>query len=200
MAREQAGEPTVDRRVQRTRAALMAAAVRLVSERGTTAIPVTDLTEAANVSRKLLYMHFGDRDALLVAAALDLVERGLAAQVEVPEDVRGRVLDVAWLFAAHRTFYRAMLTGSCAFAMTKALGGLFGALNQTTVRQFFVALDQDTLDDLATFFASGAVAIVNDWLTGGDAADPDELADRLLRVASVLAPHHQSSVTGARAR
>lgn len=177
----------MDRRVQRTRAALMAAAVRLVSERGTTSVPVTDLTEAADVSRKLLYMHFGDRDALLAAAALDLVERGLAAQAEVPEDVRGRVLDVARLFAAHRPFYRAMLTGSCAFAMTRALGGLFGALSQTTVRQLFGALDQDALDDLAMFFASGAVAIVRDWLTG-DAADPGQLADRLLRVAAVLAP------------
>jgi hypothetical protein len=27
------------------------------------------------VSRKLLYLHFGDRDGLVVAAALDLVER-----------------------------------------------------------------------------------------------------------------------------
>jgi len=187
MAQGQAQEPAVDRRVQRTRAALMAAAVRLVSERGTTSVPVTDLTEAADVSRKLLYMHFGDRDALLAAAALDLVERGLAAQAEVPEDVRGRVLDVARLFAAHRPFYRAILTGSCAFAMTSALGGLFGALSQTTVRQLFGALDQDALDDLAMFFASGAVAIVSDWLTG-DAADPGQLADRLLRVAAVLAP------------
>jgi hypothetical protein len=92
-----------------------------------------------------------------------------------------------------------MLTGSCAFAMTSALGGLFGALNQTTVRKHFGALDQDTLGDLAMFFASGAVAIVNDWLIG-DAADPDQLADRLLRVASVLAPSHQSAITGAQAR
>jgi AcrR family transcriptional regulator len=51
----------------------MAAAVRLVSERGTTALPVTDLAEAADVSRQLVYLQFGDRDALLVAAAADQV-------------------------------------------------------------------------------------------------------------------------------
>lgn len=177
----------MDRRVQRSRAALMAAAVRLVSERGTTAIAVTDLTEAADVSRKLLYMHFGDRDALFVFAALDLVQKGLDPQVGSGlEDVRERVLTVAGHFAAHRSFYRAMLTGSCAFAMTTALSGLFGALSRTTVQGLFGELDQYTLDDLAMFFAGGAVAVVNDWLTGGGSADPEELADRLLRVASVL--------------
>jgi AcrR family transcriptional regulator len=66
-----------DRRVRRNRAALMAAAVRLVSERGTTALPVADLADAADVSRQLVHLQFGDRDALLVAAATDLVEREL---------------------------------------------------------------------------------------------------------------------------
>src|SRR5947208_1875807 len=101
-----------DRRVERSRAALMAAAVRLVAERGTTAIPVTDLAEAANVSRQLVYLQFGDRDALLVAAAADLVRREL-----VPEaDDRSGMVATARHFARHRSFYRAMLTGSCAFA------------------------------------------------------------------------------------
>jgi AcrR family transcriptional regulator len=198
MYRDQVLEPAADRRVQRTRAALMAAAVRLVSERGTTAIAVTDLTEAADVSRKLLYLHFGDRDGLLVAAALDLVQRGLAA-TEVPEDVRGRVLHVGRLFAEHRVFYRAMLTGSCAFATTSAFGGLFGALNRSTVRETFGLLDEDTLEDLAMFFAGGAVAVINDWLTG-EVAGPDELADRLLRVASVLAPDDRAATRGGRTR
>jgi AcrR family transcriptional regulator len=46
--------------------------VACVSERGTTAVPVTDLADAANVSRQLVYLQFGDRDSLLVAAAVDL--------------------------------------------------------------------------------------------------------------------------------
>ena len=65
----------LDRRVRRSRAALMAAAVRLVSERGKTDIPITELAEAADVSRRVVYLQFADRDTLLVAAALDLVRR-----------------------------------------------------------------------------------------------------------------------------
>jgi AcrR family transcriptional regulator len=176
-----------DRRVRRSRAALMAAAVRLVSERGATAIAVTDLTEAADVSRKLLYMHFGDRDGLLVAAAVDLVERELLAQ-PAPEDLRSRMLALARHFAEHRAFYRPMLTGSCAFAMARAMNGLYSSLTRST------------LDDLAVFFASGATGLLNEWLIdGADPLDPDDLADRLLRLAAVFAPPTDST-GGGRAR
>ncbi|WP_158851942.1 TetR family transcriptional regulator [Saccharothrix deserti] len=173
----------------------MAAAVRLVSERGTTAIAVTDLTEAADVSRKLLYMHFGDRDALLVAAAVDLVERKVIRKAEdAGEALRPQVLALARHFAEHRPFYRPMLTGSCAFAMTRTLNDLFASLNRTTVRELFGELPRTTQHDLALFLSGGASAVTNDWLLdGADPLDPEELADRLLGLASVLTPTLPSS-------
>jgi AcrR family transcriptional regulator len=61
-----------DRRARRSRRALMRAAVALVGERGSTNVPVSDLAEAADVSRQLVYQQFGDRDTLLLEAALDL--------------------------------------------------------------------------------------------------------------------------------
>ena len=68
--------PARDRRVRRSRAALMAAAITLVTERGTADVPVSDLAEAADVSRRLVYQQFRDRDTLLLEAALDLAGRG----------------------------------------------------------------------------------------------------------------------------
>jgi AcrR family transcriptional regulator len=179
----------VDRRVQRSRAALLSAAVRLVSERGTTAIPVTDLAEAANVSRQLIYLQFGDRDALLVQAAVDLVRRELLAHIAPEEHA---VLAMARHFAGHRSFYRAMLTGSCAFAMTRTLNGLFGAINRQAVRELLGDdLDPGTVDDLAAFVAGGTGAVVNDWLIdGADPLVPEELAGRLLRLGDVFAHIH----------
>lgn len=56
---------------------------------------------------------------------------------EVAEDLRATLLAVAQHFAERRPFYRAMLTGSCAFAMSRALNDLFGLLNQETVRELF---------------------------------------------------------------
>jgi AcrR family transcriptional regulator len=184
--------------VLRSRAALMAAAVRLVSERGTTDIPVTDLAEAANVSRQLVYLQFGDSDALLVAAAVDLVRRELISQTEDAVDVPLEgTRAMAGHFAGHRSFYRAMLTGSCAFAMTRTLNGLFGSFNRKIVREQFGELDQAAAEDLSAFFAGGTGAIVNDWLIeGDDPLDPEELAGRLLRLRSVLTGSRQTRADG----
>lgn len=186
----------------------MTAAVRLVSERDTTAIPVTDLTEAADVSRQVLYLQFGDRDVLLVEAAADLVRRELLAETETKAeaeaddggDAFAGVLAMARHFAAHRSFYRAMLTGSCAFAMTRTLNGLFSSANEKTVRQLFGELDEQAARDLAAFVAGGTGAVVNDWLIDGagplDPLDPEELARRLLRLAPALTGRSRTSPAG----
>ncbi|GAA1749006.1 TetR/AcrR family transcriptional regulator [Nonomuraea bangladeshensis] len=160
----------------------MDAAVRLVTKHGTTALPVGDLADAANVSRQLVYLQFGDRDALLVAAAADLVNRELIP--EVSDDAaphRTRLLAMARHFARHRPFYRAMLTGSCAFPTARALNRLFaGLVTADGLRQVFGDLDDTTAGDLAKLVTGGTGAIVNDWLIDApDPLDPEELADRL---------------------
>ncbi|OHV20189.1 TetR family transcriptional regulator [Parafrankia soli] len=178
----------LDRRVQRSRAALFSAAVRLVSERGTAAIPVTDLAAVADVSRQVIYVQFGDRESLLVEAAIDLVRRELFPQLEGGTEAgRRRALATARHFAHHRSFYRAMLTGSCAFAMTRALNGVLGSLQRPVMRMLFGELDQDTVEDLTAFFSGGMAAVINDWLIDGeDPLDPEEFTDRLLRLMSVV--------------
>lgn len=168
----------------------MAAAVRLVSESGTASLPVADFTEAANVSRQLVYLQFGDRDGLLVAAAADLVERELIP--EVADDGaphHARLLAMARHFAGHRPFYRALLTGSCAFPVTRALNRLFGSLvSPAGLREVFGDLDDATAHDLVALITGGTGAIVNDWLVDADdPLDPEELADRLVRVTTAVA-------------
>lgn len=83
------------------------------------------------MSRQLVYLQFGDRDSLLVDAAVDLVRRELIPHIEKGvEDQRLRALATARHFAKYRSFYRAMLTGSCAFAMTRTLCSAFSTLTR----------------------------------------------------------------------
>lgn len=184
-------EPSQDRRVRRSRAALMQAAVDLVTERGTAAIPLSDLADAADVSRKVVYQHFGDRDALLVAAAVDLASNELLARPaddgRTP-DARGGALAVARHFAGHRPFYRALMTGPTALAVDQGLITLLRPLNREGIRQLHGAgLTPSELDDIATFVTGGAAAFVRAWVIDGpDPLDPEAFTDRLLRVTSVL--------------
>jgi AcrR family transcriptional regulator len=183
--------PAKDRRVRRSRAALMRAAIELVSERDSTAVPVSEIAAAADVSRQVLYQQFGDRDTLLLEAALDLVRRELLGELgglAFPADEHASLLALGRHFAQYRRFYRALLTGASAFALNKALTGLFLPFNRENLgRALGGRLDADGLEDLATFLTGGAGAVVNAWVVDGpDPLDPEEFAGRLLRMHSVV--------------
>jgi AcrR family transcriptional regulator len=65
-----------------TRARILEGAWQLVRERGTPAVRMTDVAQAAGVSRQLVYVHFQDRAGLLVAMARHHDARsGFAARV-----------------------------------------------------------------------------------------------------------------------
>ena len=68
-----------DRRVRRTKAALRAAVVELVADKGYQAVTVEHICERADVTRATFYSHFRDKEHLLSSVADDLVERGLDA-------------------------------------------------------------------------------------------------------------------------
>lgn len=178
--------PSADRRVRRSRTALFEAAVRLVTERETTAISVSELAEAADVSRRVVYQHFEDKDALLLAAALDLARRAAAERAERipgtgPAAARANVVDIGRHMAEHRAFYRTMLTGSCAYAFDRALCEVFAPANRQIVHaRYGDRLDPATVDDLIDFLTGGVAAIVHTWvIEADDPLDAENLADRL---------------------
>jgi DNA-binding Xre family transcriptional regulator/AcrR family transcriptional regulator len=181
----------MDRRVRRSRTAIMRAAVELVSARGTSNVAVSDIADAADVSRPLVYQQFGDRDALLLEAALDLAKRELIPLAEADPTQAGerdRILAGVRHFAQYRSFYRAMLTGSCGYALTKAQTDLLVPLNQRIVHQMPGGhRDPDLVADLAGFITAGAAGVFNTWIIEGeDPLDPEAFTDRLMRMLTAI--------------
>jgi hypothetical protein len=118
---------------------------------------------------------------------------------------RSRALATARHFADHRSFYRAMLTGSCAFAFNSALTDLLVPLNRQLAERTPGELldDPHAAGDLATFVTGGGAAIFNAWVIDGEEPlDPDQFADRLMRVLTVLsdAVHDHAATTGEEGR
>ena len=185
--------PSPDRRVRRSRAALLAAAVKLVTERETTAIAVSDLADAADVSRRVVYQHFEDKDSLLLEAALDLARRAALERAERipgtgPEAARANVVDIGRHMAEHRAFYRTMLTGSCAYAFNRALCEVFAPANRQIVHQRYAdQLAPATADDLTDFLTAGVATIIHTWIIEAEEPlDPEDLADRLARLLPLV--------------
>jgi AcrR family transcriptional regulator len=175
-------DEVTDRRVRRSRAGLFRAAVELVGEQGTSNVAVSELAEAADVSRQLVYQQFGDRDALLLAAALDLARRELTEQIN-----SDRLLALRH-FAQYRSFYRAMLTGPCAYRLTIALSELLSPFNRELVRRMG-DVPAEVVDDLTTFVTGGWAAVINDWIINGpEPLDVEPFAERLWKLLAAINP------------
>jgi AcrR family transcriptional regulator len=168
----------------------MRAAVTLVAERGTTNITVSEIAETADVSRQLLYQQFGDRDTLLLKAALDLAECELMPIVDQPSEAGGtpRLLTVIRHFAQHRPFYRAMLTGSSAYELNRALSQLLTPSSRQLVVQISgTGTAPDLVEDLTVFAVGGWAAVINTWIIEtDDPLDPEAFAERLTAVVLAL--------------
>lgn len=90
------GPNRLDRRKARTRAALVAAAQRLLAEQGRADVSIQEITEAADVGFGSFYNHFTSKDELFDAAvALSLEEHGALL-----DSVVGDLKDPAEVFSA----------------------------------------------------------------------------------------------------
>jgi AcrR family transcriptional regulator len=181
--------PARDRRVRRSRSALMEAAVALVHERGTAAVALSDIAEAADVGRKAAYQQFGDRDTLLLEASIDLMRRELLPKIVTLPPGRARAVASSRHFAEHRSFYRAILASSSASQLSAAVGELFLPRTRERLEFLFADLDAQFVSDVAIQLHGGMIALLTKWLVdGGDPLNAEEFADRLLRVQYFLVP------------
>jgi hypothetical protein len=98
------------------------------------------------------------------------------------------LLATARHFARYRSFYRAMLTGPCAYRLNKALTELLSPVNQQVVRHLFGDhLAPDLVEDFTLFVTGGAAAVINTWVVEApEPLDPEAFTDRLIRMPPVF--------------
>lgn len=171
-----------DPRAQRTRRKLFEAARQLVSERGTSEIPLSALAEAADVTRQTVYLHFADAGAAVTAAAValfrdELVRDGAAIEARTLADH----------FFRHRRFYRAMLGGPSAAAMNRELEAVLQPVNEILVADLIGPDAEGIAPDVALFISGGTEKLVTAWMLSDQPEPAAAFAERLERVARALA-------------
>lgn len=177
-----------DRRVNRTRRQLRDALMSLILERGYSAITVEDITRRADLGRTTFYLHFKDKDELLVES-LEAIAEDLKVQVEQLadqgfEEKRSRPHPVAVAFRhaeKNRDLYRIILKGE---GGSQAASRIRDIIHEAAV-DFFARRMASLVDGspevpgdvVAGYFASAMLGFITWWLEKDLPYSGDEAAD-----------------------
>lgn len=104
-------KPRLDRRIVRSRNAILSAFERLLLEKPLADITVSAIAREANVDRKTFYVHFGTVDGLLDAIAADVVENIVDSVEKTLSSMKGDTSERALSAAA--TFFRTINEALC---------------------------------------------------------------------------------------
>lgn len=183
----------VDRRVNRTRRQLRSALMSLILERGYNDVTIEDITERADLGRTTFYLHFRDKEELLVDT-LEEIAIGLKAQVEQTisqEAGEGRlqVNPISVVFRhvdENRDLYRIILKGE---GSNKAASRIRQIIEEAVSEYFARHLGEKEgapppvpLAVIAGYFAAAMMGFVTLWLEKELPYRGDEAADLFMKL------------------
>jgi AcrR family transcriptional regulator len=167
----------VDRRTERTRAALMSAFVELILSRGYEAVGVEDIARRANVGRSTFYLHYASKDALL-KESLERPSSSLAACVRGDATAR-MLMPLLEHFREQRSLNRVLFEYPLRSLWVKSLAALIERnLAPTSTAGRRRPLIPRSL--LALTVAEMQIGLITHWLNGALSLKSDLIAEALV--------------------
>lgn len=180
-----AGKRVTDRRIQKTQTLLREALVSLIREKSYDAIAVKEILDRANVGRSTFYMHFRDKDELLVSGIHDMLRsvhsKGLPSSATRHERLTSFSLPIFEYHDQHRhtgedrmgTRGRAIVHEHLRRVLTDVIAAEVGRDNRRQ-RKTAGRLPPDLL---VQYVASTFILVLNWWLETRSALRPKEVND-----------------------
>lgn len=193
----------VDRRVVRSRKAIMDAFERLLMEKPISEITVSAIAREANIDRKTFYVHFGTVDGLLdsmveehVSEVADFVEQNLSSRsIETVKESE----EVA------RLFFSAVNQAVCSnlvlnrkildsIPTEEFMGRVRKPLEREIVERKIIPerIKDDMFEYYLSYILSGLIGIYRTWSLAEDPVDIERVSD----VANKLTMYGLSSLRG----
>jgi AcrR family transcriptional regulator len=191
-------EKRLDRRVSRTQSALRNAFLELIQEKGYETITVEQITERADLGRSTFYLHYRDKEELLLSYFSDLVEDRLAqfsqisfSMLRQPESASALagaavhpILGVFQHAAENASLYRIVLKGEGAVRVAEPLRR---SITQAMDEMLRTKLDEEGLElkvsvDLFAHYLVGALLACLNWWLEQDMPCPAEEMARMFRL------------------
>ena len=179
MTSKQVRAPRVDRRVQRTRRELHEALISLIIERGWEKVSVQEICDRANVGRSTFYVHFADKEELLLSgfehlhAAMDALRGAAKGKFAFAEALLEHAQENLRIFRA--------VVGKKSGQM------VLRRFKEVVVRLVDAELQALKLGDderavVARYIGGGFVEILTNWLDRPARADPKTVASTFVRL------------------
>ena len=172
---------SIDRRVQRTQAALHRALISLIPKKGYEALTVEEICAVANVSRSTFYAHYTGKD--------DLLRRGFRHLSQALEERQGDVTSQALGFSrvmfehakAHLDQYRAHVGDRAGAIAHDTVRGMLTELVRKEVSGTGRRSKATASNEVAVRYLVGAYLAVLTWWLDSGAKMPAEEIDALFR-------------------
>jgi len=180
-----------DKRVERTQQALKEALLKLMANKPLPKIHISEITEAAGVSRGTFYTHYEKKEDLLEELSEDMLDE-MTISFRKPYE-QSKMVDFRSLppesivlfdhFLENRVFYQLMLgSASDSFfkeKMTNQLHHFFRTDYAFYFRQIDAEID---LDLFCTYRIHGMIGLIVEWIQKGFDKPASFMAEQLLHI------------------
>jgi len=174
----------LDRRVQRTRKSLREALLALILEEGYDEISILDITEKANLGRATFYLHFKDKDELLLEVmdqlVMDFLEQvpQLTAAHWHLEDTK-KIVKLFEFAAEYYDLYRILTISKGGITAARQLQHIIASNIAEFIQSAVAAKDVVPalpIDFIANHFTGSLLSTIYWWLDHDLPYTPDEMA------------------------
>jgi AcrR family transcriptional regulator len=177
----------LDPRVIRTRTLLQDAIIELISECGYEPITIQDITDRATLNRATFYLHYRDKNDLLLSVFDELINEIVPApsgEFE-PEHPEWATPDIERIFdhiAEYAGFYRVMLGEEGAPFFAARVREYIEGLGMSWLQ--YLQPDKDNasvpLEIAINFIGAAYLGVITWWLNNGRPHSSKYMADRLM--------------------
>ena len=165
-----------DRRTARTRRLLRDSLLALILEKGYDAVTIEEITERADLGRTTFYLHYKDKEDLLLKS-IEAISDELLAQISNTPPI----LLVFQHAATHANLYRIILRGEGAYRATYRLQEMISEaarnfLVMKRTQENIQVNPEVPIEVFLNYFAGSLLGLVTWWLEDNMPYPPEEMA------------------------
>ncbi|RMG83752.1 MAG: TetR/AcrR family transcriptional regulator [Chloroflexi bacterium] len=178
-------KPKLDRRVRRTLRMLREALLELILEKGYDNISINDITTRADLSRATFYLHFSDKDDLLLHSLEEMFDdlvnqrlQSLDPTTLMQSDGTPPSLFAFQHAAEYKDLYRALLSERGVAFVLHRIRLYMAQITRRQLLNYFSHIPAGTLEFVAQYLAGSLLNMLLWWLENEMPHPPEEMAQR----------------------